>query len=256
MKLRTVTWNIGGAKYLKDGEDPLLMDSYSVDAIPEIAKWLESVDADIITLQEAQGDENSNQVAEIAQLLGYKHYFFDAISPSHIDEGKTLGNGTISKHPIANKTSGLFLNPGISTTLQGKPAVSHDKGHGTCIVDFNGHNIHVTTLHLLPFRPFGIELESEMGKSILQSVESALSPTSPKLLIQGDFNIDSERLEDILPKLFANGLHEITLEEPTTPVGKHLDHVLYRGLSLEKTRIDSNVRTDHYPVICDFIIQN
>lgn len=254
MDLKTVTWNIGGGKYLKDGEDPLLMDSYSVDATQDIAEQLKAIDPDIITLQEAQGDESGDQVAEIAQSLGYEHHFFDAISLSHIDDGKTLGNGILSKYPIANHAIKLFFNPDVTAMSQGKTITSHDKGYGICDIDVDGQNITVATLHLLPFRPFGIELESEIGKSILQSVESTLSPTSSNVLVQGDFNIDSKRLNEVLPGLFTDGLQEIPLEEPTTPSGRHFDHVLYRGLFLSSMKIDSSVKTDHYPVICDFSV--
>ena len=70
MQLKTATWNIGGGKYLRDGEDPLLMVSYCVNAIAGIAEWLKLSGPDIITIQEAQGDNDTNQVEEIAKLLG------------------------------------------------------------------------------------------------------------------------------------------------------------------------------------------
>jgi endonuclease/exonuclease/phosphatase family metal-dependent hydrolase len=254
MQLKTVTWNVGGGKHLKDGEDPLLMVSYSVDAVIQIAEWLTSVNPDIVTLQEVQGDKNSNQVVEIARLMGYEYSFFDATSSSHIDEDKTLGNGIISKHPIADHSTGLFLNPGITSTIQGRHAVSHDKGYGICNINVHGQNISVATLHLLPFRAFGIDLESEKGKAILESVESAFSSSFSKALVQGDFNIDSDMLSNILPSLFKNDFDEIHLELPTTPSGRRYDHVLFKGLKLIDLRIDSSVKTDHYPVTCNFVI--
>ncbi|MBP7760832.1 endonuclease/exonuclease/phosphatase family protein [Candidatus Saccharibacteria bacterium] len=253
MQLKTITWNIGGGKHLKDGEDLLLMASYSVDAIAEIAEWLKANSPDIITVQEAQGDGDTNQVEEIAKLLGYSHYFFDPTSSSHIDDNKTLGNGIISKYPIADHSTGLFINPNIETTIQGRHAVSHDKGYGTCIVSFDRYDISVTTLHLLPFQAFDVDFESEIGKEILHSIESVILPKAPMALIQGDFNIDSPQLTSILPDLLAN-MDEISLNEPTTPSGRRYDHVLYKGLVLESMEIDSTVKTDHYPVICEFSI--
>lgn len=254
MQLKTATWNIGGGKYLRDGEDPLLMVSYCVNAIAGIAEWLKLSGPDIITIQEAQGDNDTNQVEEIAKLLGYDYHFFDATSSSHIDKGKTLGNGVISKYPISNHSTGLFFNPNIKTTIQGRPATSHDKGYGTCTVNIGNQNISVTTLHLLPFRAFGVDFESDIGKVILRSIEPAVLPSAPIALVQGDFNIDNERLAPILPG-FLMDMDEISLKEPTTPAGKRYDHVLYKGLKLENVDIDSNVKTDHYPVICDFSIE-
>jgi len=256
MKIKTITWNIGGGKHLNDGDDPLLMASYSIDAVAEIAKWLKSENPDIITIQEAQGDDNTNQVEELAKLIGYDFYFFDATSSSHIDEGKRLGNGVISKYPIENHRTGLFLNPNIETTLQGRHAVSHDKGYGTCIINIADQKISVTTLHLLPFRAFGIELDSEMGKTILNSVETCIMPSRLTALIQGDFNIDSEQLASILPTLLTGNMDEILLNEPTTPAGRRYDHVLYKGLMLENMKVDANVKTDHYPVTCLFSAKN
>lgn len=252
MQLKTVTWNIGGGKHLKEGEDPLLMASYSVDAISEIAEWLKLNNPDIITLQEVQGTETGNQVEDIAHLLGYEHYFFDAISSSHIDEGKSLGNGIISKYPIENHHNGAFLNPNLDAELQGRHLVSHDKGYSTCSIDFNGRLIRTTTLHLLPFRAFNIELESEVGQNILKSVSQAIGSPDSLLLIQGDFNIDSQRVKEKLPGLATEGLSEIQLEVATTPAGRKYDHILYKGFDLREMNIDAAVMTDHYPVMCQF----
>lgn len=256
MKLKTVTWNIGGGKHLKEGDDPLLMASYTVDAVAEIAEWLKANDPDIVTIQEAQGDNDTNQVEEIAKLLGYDYHFFDHTSTSHIDENKLLGNGLISRYPITNHSTGTFLNPNIEATLQGKPAVTHDKGYGACTVSMNGHDISVTTLHLLPFSAFGIDLESTIGRAIVHSIESAVLPNTPLALVQGDFNIDRAQLAPIFPNLLANNIREVPLNEPTTPSGKRFDHVLYRGLVFESMQVDPKVKTDHYPVSCKFSIKS
>jgi len=256
MQLKTVTWNIGGGKHLKEGDDPLLMASYSVDAISEIADWLKAVDPDIITLQEAQGNSQSNQVKEIAELLGFGYYFFDTTSQSHIDNNMLLGNGLISKHPISNHDAGVFLNPNIEAELQGRHIQSHDKGYGVCSVNFHDDRpvIQVMTLHLLPFRAFGIDIESETGKGILSSVSRSFPATAQRLLIQGDFNIDSQSVKDKLPELSISELEEVLLEMPTTPSGKRYDHVLFKGLKLLEKNVDSSVKTDHYPVSCIFQI--
>lgn len=96
MKLKTVTWNIGGGRLLENGEDPTKMASYSVDGIESIAKWLGETSPDIVAVQEAHGDEDGNQIQYIAKCLGYDYYFYDPISDSHIDASQKLGNGLIS----------------------------------------------------------------------------------------------------------------------------------------------------------------
>ena len=132
--------------------------------------------------------------------------------------------------------------------------MSQDKGYGTCTIVIADQNISVTTLHLLPFRAFGVELDSEIGKTILSSIETAIMPSEQTALIQGDFNIDSEQLAPILPALLTDNMDEVLLNEPTTPVGRRYDHVFYKSLILENMKVDSSVKTDHYPVTCEFSV--
>ncbi len=252
MELKTVTWNIGGGKHLKANEDPTLMASYSVDAIEQIAQWLKRESPDIITLQEVQGDDHANQVAEIARHMGYGNYFFDVTSDSFIDKDRLLGNGIISRFPIINHISGVFLNPNIEAVLQGRLIKTHDKGFSSCTVHIDGYDLVVVTLHLLPFLALGIELDSVLGQRLLDDIVVNIAPQSERTLIQGDFNIDSERIKDAIPTLFRGRVDEVPLKVPTTPAGKRFDHVIFRNLSLQSCSIDANVKTDHFPVTCIF----
>ncbi len=252
-RLRTLTWNIGGGKLLEEGKDSGLMSSYNVDGITEIAGQVKGYSPDIITIQEAHGSKNDNQVAQIARELGYTHYFYDAISDSHIDSDYRLGNGLISRYPISNTHIGRFLNPEIHFELEGRKAFTHDKGYGSCDVDIDGVLVHVTSLHLIPFRSVGLEFDSETTKNILSSVEAELRSSHDYELIQGDFNIHSPTVRNYIKHLFdSNLLDEIELNKPTTPKGRMYDHVLYGGLRFNTFVVDSSVKTDHYPVICDF----
>lgn len=130
---------------------------------------------------------------------------------------------------------------------------THDKGYGSCDITVDGKTIHAVSLHLIPFRKVGLDFDSSVARDILQSVCSELKNTYEHQLMQGDFNINSPTVRKYLEDLFdSNELNELTLHEPTTPKGQMYDHVLYRGLTLKKSTIDSSVRTDHYPVICTF----
>ena len=53
-------------------------------------------------------------------------------------------------------------------------------------------------------------------------------------------------------KLFDLGIDEIIQHEPTIPKGYRLDHVLYKGLQLVSTDIDTSVTTDHFPIVTKF----
>ena len=88
----------------------------------------------------------------------------------------------------------------------------------------------------------------------MNSIETAIMPSEQTALIQGDFNIDSEQLAPILPALLTDNMDEVLLNEPTTPVGRRYDHVFYKSLILENMKVDSSVKTDHYPVTCEFSV--
>ena len=257
MELKTLTWNIGGGKLLQDDADPSRTASYAENGLDAIVGLLESEEPDVIALQETQRKEGYDQVELIASSLGYEHYFHDSTSESHIDTDCRLGHCVISKYPVSQHRFGLFENPGAQVTWEdGSTVTTHDKGFSSCTVSVGGTQIEVTTLHLIPFRMFKIELESRTAQGILQDVAAKLAPARDNALIQGDFNIDRPGVQPYLRQLFARaGLAEVAIDEPTTPGGRRLDHILYRGLTLKSKRIVPGVRTDHYPVTATFEVR-
>lgn len=255
MKIKTVTWNIGGAKLVQEDADHTLLASYSVEGIDQIIDWLRNENPDIITLQETQKNDNNDQVATIAQKLGYKYFYHDSTSKSHIDTDHNLGHAIISRYPLSDHTTGFFDNPNFEVVWEdGSIARSFDKGYSTCRAAIDGTNISFTTLHLVPFRRFNVEMGTEAASKILNNVEELLSAPTDKWIIQGDFNIDSGNLVDYLPKLFEQGFSEVNITEPTTPKGHKYDHILYRHVDLLNVRIDAKVLTDHFPVVAEFEI--
>lgn len=256
MQLKTVTWNIGGGKILKPDADPSLLVSYSEEGLGEIIKTLKQIDADIITLQEAQGNELTNQVAYISEQLGFGNYLYDPTSQSHIDTTQSLGCGIISKHPIIEHRAGYFYNPNIEFDLEGTLVKSHTKGYVQCLINMQDMLIRTTSLHLTPFRRMNIDLDGGVAQKILDSVTDEIRIQDECTLIQGDYNIDSETLSSYLKRLFEHGkLSEISLPWPTTPKGRKYDHVLFKGMKLIGFQTYSTVKTDHYPVVCNFEIE-
>lgn len=255
MKLRTLTWNIGGGKLLEPGKDPRVMSSYTKEGLTSIVAKLKDIDADIIMLQEVQSFADTNQIATIAKRMGLQYFFYDPTSKSHIDDGQSLGNGIISKYPISEHKTGLFYNPKVTFSFDGDAVQSHDKGYGHCLIDFNGYKIRAITLHLLPFQKVGIDIYSKAAKKIFKSVAAGLTFNDEHILLQGDFNIDASTIGRHFNTLVGdNELLELPLKHPTTPRGHTLDHVLYKGMTVDDVIIDSSVKTDHYPVICTFQI--
>jgi hypothetical protein len=125
----------------------------------------------------------------------------------------------ISRYPISQHRFGLFENPGAQVTWgDGSTATTHDKGFSSCVVSIGDTQIEVTTLRLIPFRMFKIELESRTAQCILQDVAGKLVPAGDKALIQGDFNIDRPGVQPYLRQLFARaGLAEVAIDEPGEP---------------------------------------
>lgn len=256
MKLKTATWNIGGGKLLEDNSDPALIASYTKDGLDFVADLLKSEAPDVITLQETQRREGYDQVAIVAKSLGYGYYFHDSTSDSHIDTDCRLGHAVISRYPISQHHFGFFNNPRVQVLWEdGSIATSFDKGFSSCVIELGGKKIEVVTLHLIPFRRFDIKIDSPQAEQILHDVADKIMLAEGSLLIQGDFNIDDAEVSPHLHSLFdRERLEEVIIDEPTTPKGRSYDHVLYRGLKFESKRIISKVKTDHYPVICEFEI--
>lgn len=232
----------------------MLIASYDTDGLDSIIKLIASENPNIVTLQETQSNAAHDQVREIAAALGYT-YVHDITSESHIDEGYKLGHGILSRYPITDQVFGLFDNPNLKVTWEdGSIATSFDKGFTTCTLDTPGGALTVTTLHLIPFRRFDVDMGSGLAKKILGNVEDLVAGNYSPWLIQGDFNINSQLLENYLPKLFDQNTGELLIDRPTNPKGRSYDHIIFRGAKLIDYKIVSNVLTDHFPVIARFEI--
>lgn len=252
MNLKTITWNIGGGKLLSPDSDPTKLASYKEDGLEVISDFLRKEEPDVITLQEVQ-DGALNQAEFIANSIGYEYLALDLISESHIDKDHQLGNAIISRHPIISHEFTLFETPDIEVEWEDGTVVRpHDKGLTNCKINANGVEILVSTLHLIPFRRFNINIDSEQAKVILDDIASKIENNSSKWILQGDFNINDTSLEKHLPKLFDANTSEVLTELPTTPKGHYPDHIVYRGVDLIKSKIHDEFATDHYPIAAEF----
>lgn len=254
MKLKTLTWNIGGGKVLEEGADPTRLASYTVDGLSDIIATLRAENPDIITLQETQRKAGYDQVKLIAEALGYA-YVHDSTSDSHIDTDCQLGHAILTRHTISSHTTGFFYNPKLQIAWEdGSTATSFDKGYSTCQLLIYDTPVTVTTLHLIPFRRFDLALDTELAKTILKNVEDTVRVTDKFWLIQGDFNIDSPTVQHYLPGIFDSATTEVELTAPTTPKNHSYDHIIARRGTILSHRIISDVRTDHYPVVAEIEI--
>lgn len=255
MKITSLTWNIGGGKLLRDGADPSLMASYTIDGLDEIITTIRNEKADIVTLQETEKGIGYDQVEYIANALGFSNFVHDITSESHIDREHKLGHGIISRFPIVQHETSFFNNPHVKVVWEdGRTVSTFDKGYTNCVVDVNGIKLQISTLHLTPFKRFNIDLDSKIGKAMLLDVSNRIGMDEEHCILSGDFNVDSKSLKNILPELFEKGGDEVTTQDFTTPNGRTYDHILYKGLTNTDGYVNTAVLTDHYPVVADFEI--
>lgn len=76
-ELKTIQWNIGGAKLCREGANPEKLASYTVDGLDTIIELMRSHNPDIITLQETHAHGKYCQPQIIAEALGFKGWVND-----------------------------------------------------------------------------------------------------------------------------------------------------------------------------------
>ncbi len=259
MKLTTVQWNIGGGKIRPHSANPETEQSYSVDGIDVVTSSISKYSPDIITFEETHANNSIVQAELIGQKLDYK-FVNDTYDHSHLEENQELGQAILSRFPIGNHTFKMFFNPHYEIDRpDGAHWVSHDKGLTSVQVDLPGNNkLIVLTLHMVPFRVFGIDPQGEQAQPVIESAAQLIREATKNIgrfILQGDFNLDVDSIKDFFPNLFDADVQEVALAGPTTPGNKKYDHVLFRGLDLVSNRIDNEVLTDHYPIITEFKLQ-
>ncbi len=252
-KLKTLTWNIGGGKILKEHADSKDRLNYSDEGSDYILDYIKATQPDIICLQETHMRENFSHAQRIAEALKYT-YTEHTVDISHIDDTYKIGNAIISRFPIKSRTTGIFTNLHLPITLEdGRTQMMHDKGFVRATIDIGENTMDITTLHLMPFRRYDIAVPSLQATEILSNVEDLILTKQNTSLIMGDFNIDLPEILYLFPKL-QKEFSEVATQYPTTPKGRHYDHALYCGVTLKSTEIMNNVKTDHYPVVCTFTL--
>lgn len=241
MEIKTLQWNIGGAKDANNSR---------LDVLKDIVEIIRRENPDFITLQEVHSKGSFSQAKLIADILGYAHFINDEYDDSHIESGFRLGQSIISKYPSLKHSFQLFKNPNLSIERpDGSTWVTHDRGITTCMATVDSIEITVQTLHVTPFHRFNVDYMSDEAREARESLNKYISDNQP-LIVQGDFNFNNSSLSDFVAKVGNGNIEEIKNEIPTRPNGKISDHILYRGLKLEGfIVISEGVKTDHFPIV-------
>lgn len=253
MKLGTLQWNIGGGRIRLKDSDSSSEAAYDCTDLGYFAKLIGKYDPNIVTLQETHKDQTQDQGGELADQLGYRYFVTDSYDESHIEVGQRLSQSILSKHPITVHKFDFLFNPKFRLTRPDRTVwISHNKGVTFCSTTLpNGKTLDIMTVHMLPFRKFEADLNSDAVQVIFRELAEKI-PNDTPLLFQGDFNIDSASLKGVLPDIFKLGLEEVILTEPTTPKGRIYDHVLYKGMKYISSTVIQYTLTDHYPVYSTF----
>lgn len=229
--------------------------SYTRDGLLDVITFIKAQQSDIITLQEVHGSDRLLQANEIARALGMTSVVFDVYADSHLEEGQALGQAIISRYPIVQREFVLFENPKLTMDApNGGVWVMHDKGVTRCSLSVEGRMLDVATVHMPPFRKFGMDPLAQEWSNFRADYARKLSTQAPVALLQGDFNFDQSTIEPFLPEFFKDGFQEYPQSDATTPKGRTYDHVVWRGLSLQSQVVHSDVFTDHYPVVSEFTL--
>ena len=252
MIIKTLQWNIGGG-LIRDKHSNKLSDiSYDVDGLKYIINVLKEINPDIVTLQETHESKTTSQTKDISRGLGMSFYALDSYDNSHLNEKAKLSQSIISRYPLSNHKYQKFINPGYKVLINGKEYPCHDKGVTSTYADIDGDNLHLETLHLLPFGRTSIDPLGKEAREYRDDISSKISTDSKRLLLQGDFNFDNESLKPFIPNIFSKGTKEILQTTPTRATGKHYDHVVYRGLKFIKSTVLIDTLTDHFPIVAEF----
>ncbi|MBT3413026.1 MAG: hypothetical protein HOJ15_00135 [Candidatus Jacksonbacteria bacterium] len=253
MTVKTLQWNIGGAKTRNESAAPAEASSYSIDNLDYIIAIIKESAADIVTLQETHAQKENIQAEEIAKQLGY-FYINDVYAESHLEKDSKLGQSIISKFPLENHSFELFKNPQLELTRpDGEIWESHDKGISSCEAKISDSvTLGIQTAHMVPFRKFDVDPLSDELQEIREDIQSKINIKLRNSLFQGDFNINDRSLKEFLPNIFKAGYKEVLLDEPTTPKGRFYDHVVYKNIQHLSSKVLSSAFTDHFPVYSEF----
>jgi endonuclease/exonuclease/phosphatase family metal-dependent hydrolase len=251
MIIRCVQWNIGGGKITDEKSDRSDDLSYSKNDLDYIVNILKSLNPDIITLQEVHVN-GVNQAELIAKELNMQNLSYDKYDKSHLEEGQWLSQAIITRFPIESHDFIFFTNPNVDVHFGNKVGKSHDKGITSVTLNINGEFLAVKTLHMIPFRRTGLKPNDPIFEKQNSELDSRLDSKDKKILVQADFNYDSESLSDFINSVKDKKINEVIQTEPTTPEGQRYDHVLFRGIELTTSKVIKEALTDHLPIVSEF----
>ena len=194
-----------------------------------------SNESDLLLLQEAY------LTPELTQLLGLTEDEWEMISAFRY-QGIHAGVMTAGDIPALSSCAQRIIEP--LAQLPKSSLISYFP------VKDRKNTLLVANIHSINFTP-GVELFTEQ----LQEIKSVMARHQGPIVFAGDFNTWSQERLVILDQLTGDlGLKEVTFDgtEPVQFFGHHLDHIFFRGLTLENAEAVSVESSDHYPLKAHF----
>lgn len=259
MILKTLQWNVGGCKIRGKNDDINVQFGNSVDGIDYISKIIRQYTPHIITFQEMHFDETKDQAHIIAQKLGYQYVKTHILeNQSHLDKTKKWGLGILSKYRINGSVFKPFINLHWTRTNPNNNSEiwnSFNYGADSITISVSTSNeLEILNVHIPSYHTYREDPLAEKNKLLRQDIVSKLTITKDRLIMMGDFNFDNTSLHKFLPEILQNGLNEVILDKPTTPLKNFNDHILFKGIKHLKSIIVEDLLTDHYPIFSEFEI--
>ena len=209
------------------------------NVLPEITKFIKSVDPDIVGLIEVNtGSIRSrmvNQAEKIASDLGMNTSYETKYGQKSINQ----------KLPIIRKQGNAFM---AATRVHGETFHYFDTGIKRLIIEMEMEDFAVFLVHLsLKYRHRHLQL---------RRLFDLIDATEKPVIVAGDFNTFWGENEIYL-FMKAAGLRSANVDGlPTYPsraARKELDFILYQdGINVNHFEVPEVRHSDHLPLVCDF----
>lgn len=222
MKLKLMTFNIQHCRdYINRNID-----------IDLFVRTIKKCDPDIIGLNEIYGEyeTNKNQSLEIAEKLGFHHYFGQAITWKNIP----FGNAILSRYPFQSVEKIMIPDPIRDT---------NEPYETRCVIKALINDITVLVSH------FGL-IASEQVNAV-KTVTDIIKNTKTKIILMGDFNMEvNSPILTPINELLKNTLVDDSLSYPSINPTKKIDYIyVSSNIEVLDAQIPNLVASDHLPHI-------
>lgn len=227
MKLKILSWNIWGGRYLS-----------------EIIKFLDKADADIIGLQEVVQDLNgeNNTAQIIAEKLGYKWVFYLKGHAYFYGSPREWGNAILSKYDIVSHESyNLFEGEDNRIAVEAE-------------IQVKNKTLHVFSTHLIHTHQKPSQVQEMQAKNLIKVLPKE------NTILMGDFNatpksvamqkikkvmIDSDPASKSTWSVYPEGCIKCNPQKIDT----RLDYIfITKDIKTHFFKVENSKGSDHLPI--------